>query len=454
MAKAPGGQLDSWKEIATYIRRDTRTAMRWAAHGMPVHHVPGSPRGRVFAYAAEIDAWLGGGFVPPENGAENHAAEPALHAEPSPARPWTRSALVQACLATVILGCLAGGLGWAVWRRHGATPASIQIQERGFVVADDAGRQIWEKTYPFPLAVDEYRQNVVFPKPDLALLDDIDADGKTEALFVPFPTRHPELAADRRLSCFGQGGTLKWEYARSKSVMFGGTVFDPPFVVQFFRVTSLAGEKSKDLWVVSTHQRWFPSVVTKLSSRGEVLAEYWHPGHVHVLAQANLFGRPVMAVGATNNETYSADLTILDYQRPEGHSPATTEPYQCTGCPPGRPFAFLTFPRTEVSKVLNTRPFVKEIWLLPEGGIEVHVLEGEHTDPGATVSYSFDSQLHLRNAEVTDGYVFSFDKMLAQGVLKHPLDRKAEADKLRHVRYWDGHAFSEEWQPALLAQNK
>jgi hypothetical protein len=161
-----------------------------------------------------------------------------------------------------------------------------------------------------------------------------------------------------------------------------------------------------------------------------------------------------MVVGATNNETYSADLTILDYQRPEGHSPATAAPYQCASCPSGSPLSFVTFPRTEISKVLNSRPFVKEIWVPPEGGIEVHVLEGEHSDQGTTVSYSFDSQLHLLNAEVTDGYVFSFDRMLAQGILKHPLDRKAEAEKLRHVKYWDGHAFTEDWQPALFAQNK
>ena len=51
-------RLDSWKSIAEYLQRSTRTAQRWhAAHGLPIHHLPGE-KGAAFAYADEIDAWL------------------------------------------------------------------------------------------------------------------------------------------------------------------------------------------------------------------------------------------------------------------------------------------------------------------------------------------------------------------------------------------------------------
>ncbi len=53
------GRLDSWKKIAVYLQRDERTAQRWhAQRGLPVHHIPGSRQSSVFAYRAEIDAWL------------------------------------------------------------------------------------------------------------------------------------------------------------------------------------------------------------------------------------------------------------------------------------------------------------------------------------------------------------------------------------------------------------
>jgi len=53
-------RLDSWKSIADYLQRSTRTVQRWHAnHGLPVHHFRG-PKGGAFAYPKEIDAWLSG----------------------------------------------------------------------------------------------------------------------------------------------------------------------------------------------------------------------------------------------------------------------------------------------------------------------------------------------------------------------------------------------------------
>lgn len=53
-------RLDSWKDIAAYLGRDVRTAIRWQGKGLPVHRVPGGKRAAVFAYPAEIDQWLVG----------------------------------------------------------------------------------------------------------------------------------------------------------------------------------------------------------------------------------------------------------------------------------------------------------------------------------------------------------------------------------------------------------
>ncbi|HEX6463595.1 MAG TPA: hypothetical protein VFZ98_04055, partial [Vicinamibacterales bacterium] len=52
------GRLDSWKEIAAYLRRDVRTVQRWHADaGLPVHrHVDRHQRG-VFAFRTELEAW-------------------------------------------------------------------------------------------------------------------------------------------------------------------------------------------------------------------------------------------------------------------------------------------------------------------------------------------------------------------------------------------------------------
>ncbi len=54
------GLLQSWKEIAAYLNRDVRTAIRWEKErGLPVHRAQVDQRTqRVFAYTHELDAWM------------------------------------------------------------------------------------------------------------------------------------------------------------------------------------------------------------------------------------------------------------------------------------------------------------------------------------------------------------------------------------------------------------
>jgi tetratricopeptide (TPR) repeat protein len=52
-------RLDSWKEIATFFGRNERTVKRWEKNrALPIHRVPGSQRGLVFAYSRELTHWL------------------------------------------------------------------------------------------------------------------------------------------------------------------------------------------------------------------------------------------------------------------------------------------------------------------------------------------------------------------------------------------------------------
>ena len=51
-------RLDSWKEIAAYLKRDVTTVQRWEKReGMPVHRHLHSRQGSVYAFRAELDAW-------------------------------------------------------------------------------------------------------------------------------------------------------------------------------------------------------------------------------------------------------------------------------------------------------------------------------------------------------------------------------------------------------------
>ncbi len=54
-----GGRLESWKEIAVYLDRDTSTVRRWEkTEGLPVHRHVHEKQATVYAYHSELDAWL------------------------------------------------------------------------------------------------------------------------------------------------------------------------------------------------------------------------------------------------------------------------------------------------------------------------------------------------------------------------------------------------------------
>jgi tetratricopeptide (TPR) repeat protein len=51
-------RLESWKEIAAYLRRSERTVRRWEEkEDLPVHRLAHGKRGSVYAFTWELDAW-------------------------------------------------------------------------------------------------------------------------------------------------------------------------------------------------------------------------------------------------------------------------------------------------------------------------------------------------------------------------------------------------------------
>ena len=53
-----GDRLDSWKDVAAYLKRDVSTVQRWEKReGMPVHRHVHDKLGSVYAFRSELDAW-------------------------------------------------------------------------------------------------------------------------------------------------------------------------------------------------------------------------------------------------------------------------------------------------------------------------------------------------------------------------------------------------------------
>jgi Tol biopolymer transport system component len=120
---APEDRLDSWKEIAAYLKRDVTTVQRWEKReGMPVRRHVHDRLGSVYAFRSELDDWARSRNLPlthedieteplldrpARSTSVVEDAEPALESitspmPPSTARRWSRS--------TVVWSLTAGGL--------------------------------------------------------------------------------------------------------------------------------------------------------------------------------------------------------------------------------------------------------------------------------------------------------------------------------------------------------
>ncbi len=109
-------RLDSWKEIAAYLKRDVTTVQRWEKReGMPVHRHLHDRMGSVYASRADLDAWMRGrNLQVQENG--DHAISP--NAAVNPSRSVISAFLSRQTLALLLVagGVLAIAAGLWLYR--------------------------------------------------------------------------------------------------------------------------------------------------------------------------------------------------------------------------------------------------------------------------------------------------------------------------------------------------
>lgn len=133
-------RLDGWKSIGAHFGRERSTVIRWASdRGMPVHRVPGSGRGSVYALTEELDAWLAA--------SEGETASPAPP-EPSPAPRHTPYRKTWRWLGLPVLLVIAGVSTFAFGGRDEAPPAAALPADKGTAERYLDARADWAQRTP------------------------------------------------------------------------------------------------------------------------------------------------------------------------------------------------------------------------------------------------------------------------------------------------------------------
>jgi TolB-like protein/Tfp pilus assembly protein PilF len=122
--------LESWGEIANYLRRDIRTVQRWEhLHGLPVRRLMIGKLGQVYAYRSELDQWVR------ERQPKGETEEP--DEEPPPDRWRFRNVAVAAFL--VLAALLVAAVGYFFWPT--ATPEKTRLFVRPLANRSDDAKQ-------------------------------------------------------------------------------------------------------------------------------------------------------------------------------------------------------------------------------------------------------------------------------------------------------------------------
>ena len=108
-------RLDSWKEIAAYLKHSERTVRRWQEEGLPIHRHAHKKRAGVYAYKPELDAWWNNGHARLEELEHTRAAR-------NLPLPWWVAAAGLALILSISALYLARN---RIWRR--ASPPASKI---------------------------------------------------------------------------------------------------------------------------------------------------------------------------------------------------------------------------------------------------------------------------------------------------------------------------------------
>ena len=131
-AQPPRKRLESWKEIATYLRRDVTTVQRWEKReALPVHRHQHDRQGAVFAFSHELDAWLHRRQLRPDNGPTLGSSEPAS------APRLGRRALGGLAIAAAVLVAAAAAIVTVM-----AARSPSRADGRRWQVSNDYGREL------------------------------------------------------------------------------------------------------------------------------------------------------------------------------------------------------------------------------------------------------------------------------------------------------------------------
>ena len=425
MPDDPTDRLDSWKEIAPFIGKDVRTAMRWSRQGMPVHRIPGGKQGRVYSSRAEITQWL-----------DRHHEEPPT-VPPLPPKTNAKLTLIWAAgIGTLLI--LVVLLAAATRLHSGGTVARVLIEGNTVHAFDAEKREQW--SYRFPHDLDPSILGNDHTLAEFVRIADLRGDGRKEVLLVA-PYRlgpNPNDTFRVEVDCFSDRGQLLWSFVPNEQFRFGTHEVGAPWAVHDL---FLSHQTQKPvIWVSADHPLWGNSFVAQLdAATGHETVRFVNTGVIYKINEMVTPRGTYLLVGGFNNEYEGGSLAIIDERTPFAASPQTSGTrHQCLSCPEGAPDYYLVFPRSEINE--QQRVYEHPVRLIQVNGTEIQLVKYElqFQKEGVATVYLLRASPEIEPVSLRfdSKYDMLHQELNAQGKLHHSLRDCPERLHPRPVRLW------------------
>ncbi|HLW99478.1 MAG TPA: hypothetical protein VKR82_12590 [Candidatus Acidoferrales bacterium] len=435
--KSASARLDSWKEIASYLKRDIRTVQRWeVSEGLPIHRHQHRKQGAVYAYASELDSWwhnhdaeIRASKASEENSPESNenSATTVLNTEITQSLGLAFNKIsIRGRVAILGLGLAIAG--FATWRLvrdpQPRVMTSIVLTGNKLLAVGDNGSILWSYSYAQP------PKNILGSE---ILPQGFCGNGGADALVSVLW----EAENTDELECFTGSGAMVWHFRLDESYSCRGANFGPPWHVSTWGIFRTGRETR--LAVALHHDKWWPGVIATLDSKGQVLERFFNAGWITYLhGFENSRGRYLVA-GGTSNSQDAAVMAVFDANAVGGSSPEQSgSQYDCSSNFTGEPLKYYVFPRTELNKVTGA----ERNWTdLDITGGQLFARTRENSSAGhfsaLEVLYGFSDTFELTSATFGDRYWDIHAELEKSGVLKHSRPQCPDRYGPRLVSMWD-----------------
>ncbi|MBI1939062.1 MAG: hypothetical protein HYS25_13205 [Ignavibacteriales bacterium] len=303
-------------------------------------------------------------------------------------------------------------------------PTLAVIKENVLTVYNEMGDVLWKKAVP---GIENFRTDLPKNQSNVRglLLDDLNNDGINELLITGNYSYRGIFASDT-IYCFDPSGNIKWKYGCGSF----SALNTPNWKHSRWQITDyfvVKSKKEKRLFVIAG-TNFAPSKIFELDfNSGKIKQEFYNSGGITaaVLFDVDNDGYDEIILGGINNAFSSAFTAVFEPDSVNGFSPST-ELYVPDSLQKNSAVRYILFRATNYMKAVSLTDYnMVNQFLISKEEKTITVYAEEvpgDTEYNGSVLYNFDLDWNVRGVVLSDDFVANYNRLLAKGKVKEPLD--------------------------------